>query len=114
MTLKRIKQMKSRQIGTLSIDDPATGLAGMIRAEDGPPAAERLEQRERGEAVRTAIDSLPDKQRVVVVMHYFEEFSCEEIAAVLKCSVGTVWSRLHYACKKLRNELCRLEQGVQL
>lgn len=102
-TLKRLKMMKRRS--TVSIDDPETGLADMIRADDGPSPAESLQNREQSEAVRRAIDSLPDKQRIVVVMHYFEQHSCEEIAAILKCSVGTVWSRLHYACKKLRGEL---------
>jgi len=109
-TLKRLAKMKRQS--TISIDDPATGLAAIVRADDDPPPAEVLEQSERGEAVRRAIDALPDKQRIVVVMHYFEQHSCEEIAQMLKCSVGTVWSRLHYACKKLRGELHWLEQGL--
>jgi len=109
ITLKWLKKMKRRS--TVSIDDPATGLASMIRAEADPSPADSLQQRERNEAVRRAIDSLSDKQRIVVVMHYFEQYSCEEIAGVLKCSVGTVWSRLHYACKKLRGHLDWLEQG---
>ena len=108
-TLKRLKKMKRQ--ATVSIDDPATGLASMIRAEDDPSPADSLQRRERNDAVRRAIDSLPAKQRIVVVMHYFEQYSCEEIASALKCSVGTVWSRLHYACKKLRGELDWLEQG---
>lgn len=109
-TLKWLKRMKRRS--TVSIDDPATGLASMIRAENDPSPGQSLEQRERSEAVGRAVDSLPDKQRIVVVMHYFEQYSCDEIAAALKCSVGTVWSRLHYACKKLQGELHWLEQGT--
>ena len=108
-TLKRLNMMKRRS--TVSIDDPETGLSEMIRADDEPSPVESLQNREQNEAVRRAIDSLPDKQRIVVVMHYFEQHSCEEIAEILKCSVGTVWSRLHYACKKLRGELTWLEQG---
>lgn len=107
-TLKRIKKMKRQS--TVSIDDPGTGLAGVIRAEGDLSPSESIQQRERDIAVRRAIDSLPDKQRIVIVMHYFEQYSCDEIAAILKCSVGTVWSRLHYACKKLGGELKWLEQ----
>ena len=109
-TLKQLKMKKRRS--TVSIDDPETGLADMIRTDDEPSPIESLQNREQSEAVRRAIDSLPDKQKIVVVMHYFEQHSCEEIAATLKCSVGTVWSRLHYACKKLRGELGWLEQGL--
>lgn len=108
-TLKRLRKMKRQNV--ISIDDPAFGLASAIRAEDDPSPDESLQQRMRSDIVRRAIDTLPDKQRIVVVMHYFEQRSCEEIAAILKCSVGTVWSRLHYACKRLRGELSCLEQG---
>ena len=109
MTLKHFKKMKRQS--AVSIDDPAFGLASAIRADSDPSPAESLQQRERNDMVRRAIDTLPDKQRIVVVMHYFEQRSCEEIAEILKCSVGTVWSRLHYACRKLRGELHWLEQG---
>ncbi len=64
-----------------------------------------IQARARDLALRQAIDSLPEKQRLVILLHYFEEYSCEEIAKVLECSVGTVWSRLHYACRRLREHL---------
>ena len=108
-TLKRLKKMKHQS--TVSIDDPDTGLAAMLRAEDEASPMDSLQDKQKLEAVRKAVDSLPDKHRIVVVMHYFEQYSCDEIAAALRCSVGTVWSRLHYACKKLQKELCWLEQG---
>lgn len=107
-TLKRLKKMKRQS--AMSIDDPTTGLADAIRANGDSSPAESIEEKERSLSVRRAIDLLPDKQRVVVVMHYLEQYSCDEIAAILKCSVGTVWSRLHYACKKLSGELCWLEE----
>lgn len=59
----------------------------------------------RDVALGRAIDSLPEKQRVVILLHYFEEYSCEDIARIQCCSVGTVWSRLHYACRRLRENL---------
>jgi RNA polymerase sigma-70 factor, ECF subfamily len=101
-----IKQMrKARVRKTSSIDDPAAGLAERLMAagSDGPEAV--TEQTMRGEAVRKAIGTLPDKHKAVVVLHYYENLSCEEIARVAGCSVGTVWSRLHYACKKLHGQL---------
>jgi RNA polymerase sigma-70 factor (ECF subfamily) len=64
-----------------------------------------LQQRARDSALRIAIDELPEKQRLVVLLHYFEDCSCEEISTIACCSVGTVWSRLHYACRRLQERL---------
>jgi len=65
----------------------------------------RVERKELRRAVTQAVDSLPTKQKVVVVLHEFEGLTHPEIASILKCSVGTVRSRLHYARKRLRNLL---------
>lgn len=65
----------------------------------------RVERKELRQAVTQAVDSLPTKQKVVVVLHEFEGLTHPEIASILKCSVGTVRSRLHYARKRLRNLL---------
>ena len=55
--------------------------------------------------LREAVHGLPDKQREVVILHFFEGKTCDEIAEVLEISVGTVWSRIHYAVKRLRGVL---------
>jgi len=73
-------------------------------AEEADPEG-LLQKRARDNALRAAIDALPEKQRLVVLLHYFEECSCEEIASIAGCSVGTVWSRLHYACRRLQERL---------
>ena len=72
--------------------------------------SEDIARREEGRALRAALDRLPEKQRTVLLLHYFEEYSCEEIALLLGCSVGTIWSRLHYGCRKLRGQLQWLDQ----
>ena len=72
--------------------------------------SEDIARRAEGRALRAAVDGLPEKQRTVLLLHYFEEYSCEEIALLLGCSVGTVWSRLHYGCRKLREQLRWLDQ----
>jgi len=80
-------------------------------ADPNPGPAAQTEFRMRDKALRRAIEALPEKQRTVVLLHYFEEYSCDEVAALTGCSVGTVWSRLHYACKKLRGSLEWLSQS---
>lgn len=49
-----------------------------------------------------AVLSLPDKQRVVVVLRYYLDMDERTIAATMKCPLGTVKWRLHVAKKRLR------------
>jgi len=102
-TIKHIRKAKVREAS--SIDDPVTGLADSLVSSNGDGPEQAAEKRERDEAVRSAVQELPEKHRAVVVLYYFQNLGCDEIAKVLECSVGTVWSRLHYACKKLRGRL---------
>ena len=64
-----------------------------------------LERKERQRWVAQAVNSLPIKQRTVVILHEFEGLTHPEIASILNCSEGTVRSRLHYARQKLRDLL---------
>lgn len=102
-TIKQMKKSKVRQAA--SIDDPAVGLQETLVSSNGDGPETTAEKRERNAAIRRAILTLPDHHKAVVILHYFQGCSCEEIARVLDCSVGTVWSRLHYACKKLQGQL---------
>jgi RNA polymerase sigma-70 factor (ECF subfamily) len=51
--------------------------------------------------VRSAINELPYKLRVVVVLRDLHGLNYEEIAQVVGCPIGTVRSRLHYATHRL-------------
>ena len=66
--------------------------------------------KERQEILTEMVDSLPDEQRVCVLMHYVEELSIEEISQILECPKGTVMSRLNYARKHLRKKAEVLEK----
>jgi RNA polymerase sigma factor (sigma-70 family) len=59
------------------------------------------------EEVRTAIQSLPDDQRLVVVMRYFGDMSLQDIAWAMKCPLGTVKSRLFHALRRIRQIFTR-------
>jgi len=52
-----------------------------------------------------AVDKLDESHRLVIILRYVHELSAEEIAAVLRTSAGTVYSRLHYARQKLKARL---------
>ena len=45
---------------------------------------------------------LPEEQRLVLVLAYYRDFSCEQIAAIVGCPVNTVKSRMFHARRKLR------------
>ena len=60
---------------------------------------------ETGETeIRLMLESLPEKQRVPLVLHYLEGFSLEEIARVQHISLALVKYRMHQARKALRVE----------
>lgn len=48
------------------------------------------------------LNQLPLPQRSALLLHFVEEFSLEDIAAITGAQLGTVKSRLHYAKKALR------------
>jgi len=76
-----------------------------------PPADGRsdpFQAAARGElrsALATAVDTLPDGQREVVLLHGMQGLTYAEVAVALGCPVGTVKSRLSAAFKRLRGAL---------
>jgi RNA polymerase sigma-70 factor (ECF subfamily) len=87
----------------------AEGLLAMLRAPDD--SMRDLLSREFHGHIRTAIDQLPPGLRMAVVLRYTEGLSYDQMAEVLKCSPGTVASRLHRAHKMLEWRLARLMKG---
>jgi RNA polymerase sigma-70 factor, ECF subfamily len=102
--IKHKQRARPELTQALPTEETGGGLAELRSSEESDP--ESLAQRgERDHLLREAVLRLPEKQRVVVQLHYFEGKSCEEISQIVGCSIGTVWSRLHYACKRLRSVL---------
>jgi RNA polymerase sigma-70 factor (ECF subfamily) len=61
--------------------------------------------KELHENLNIALQKLSNKHRVVVVLCEIEGLSSSEAAEILKCSEGTVRSRLHYAKEQLKGYL---------
>ncbi|HEY9007176.1 RNA polymerase sigma factor [Ohtaekwangia sp.] len=55
--------------------------------------------------LQKALLKLPDKQRVVFNLKYFEDMSYEEIAAITNTSVGALKASYHHAVKKIEDFL---------
>lgn len=56
-------------------------------------------------ALHKAILHLPDKQRAVFNLRYFQELKYEEIAEIMDTSVGSLKASYHHAYKKVKEEL---------
>jgi RNA polymerase sigma-70 factor (ECF subfamily) len=55
--------------------------------------------------LQKAILKLPEKQRIVFNMKYFEEMKYEEMSEVLETSVGALKASYHHAVKKIEQFL---------
>jgi RNA polymerase sigma-70 factor, ECF subfamily len=62
--------------------------------------------------IATGLRELPDEQRLTLELAYFLGHSCEEIALITGCAVGTVKARMFHAREKLRISLPSLGGGA--
>ena len=69
------------------------------------PTPKKTLQNEETLAIQQAVSNLPEKQRAVILLAYYEDLPQEEIAQILDIPLGTVKSRLHNAIKALKLEL---------
>jgi RNA polymerase sigma-70 factor (ECF subfamily) len=79
--------------------------AAEASVDDSESPEEFLVREEQQAEFMTLLNDLPAVQRSVLLLHYIEDFSLEEIASITESQIGTVKSRLHYAKKSLRNLL---------
>ena len=103
-----LRKKKIRAEGN-EFDDSRTDHTIAAGAETAPRSAPApdtaLKQAELGQRIRQAIAQLSPDHQQVILLREVEGSSYEEIATAMKCSVGTVMSRLFYARKKLQEIL---------
>ena len=88
---------RERKRQGLSLDDQESAMARTIEADpdiDGDALAQDL---------RKAVATLPEKQRLVFNMKYFDEMKYEDISKILGSSVGALKASYHIAVKKIEN-----------
>ncbi len=105
------RQNSTRQV-VVSLDEPYLGVDGVemrreAAAGDGDPL-QALEENEFRGLVRTALGSLSDEHREVLVLRDIEGYSYEEVSQLLGCSLGTVKSRLNRAREVMRRKMTDL------
>lgn len=96
MRSRALDVVKSARVSRRSGDDE---VIGRVVGDDDPSAGPDQAR------VRHALADLPDDQRTVLELAYFDGLSCSEIAAKIAVPIGTVKSRLAAALSKLRHHL---------
>ena len=94
-SLTFIEQQKKRT--SVSLNNEESGLSNKIRADqhfDG----QKLEWK-----LQLAIQQLPEKQRIVFQLRYYDEMPYEEMSKVLETSEGALKASYHHAVKKIED-----------
>ncbi len=81
------------------------------RETPGPGIEETLDTQASVRGVRAALDTLPEKQRLTVIMKVLEERTHAEVAEILGSTVGTVKANLFFAIRNLRKQLGAMPGG---
>jgi len=94
-TLTFLEQQKKRT--TVSLSDVESGLSNKIKA-DKYFDSNKLEWK-----LQLAIQQLPEKQRIVFQLRYYDEMPYEEMSRVLETSEGALKASYHHAVKKIED-----------
>ncbi len=88
---------KKKVQNNISLDDDSSFLTNSLEADkyfDGDQAQIKLQK---------AIATLPDKQRLVFNMRYYDEMKYEDMSEILGTSVGALKASYHHAVKKIES-----------
>jgi RNA polymerase sigma-70 factor (ECF subfamily) len=95
-----------RPENTVSLDEPdqETGLT-LDLPDTSLTAEEAIVRRERLAAIRQRVEALPDRQKMALIMHKYQQMDYRQIAEVLKLSESAIKSLLFRAYETLREQL---------
>ena len=97
---RRKKWLRFFQAGT---DEQRAGENNLSDASPSPE--DLLLTRERSRQITAALQSLPENQRMAIILKRYDDLSYEEIAGILNCSVSAVESLLVRAKRNLQEKL---------
>lgn len=92
------KKAKSKPVALFSINEETEW--AINNTADSTP-----EFNEEHDLLRHLINELDEKYKIVIVLHYFGDYSVEELASIIGIPQGTVKSRLHKARELIRERL---------
>ena len=107
---------KIQFIHLLSLDEPLPGddelyIKESLKDPNSPDPLEQIENEEMKDVLAKAIEELPEKEKLVVSLYYYEELSNKEIAQVMELSESRI-SQLHTkAIFRMRGKLIRYKNA---
>ena len=99
---------RKRKLKTYSMDEPVQYKEDEIKheyASDDPTMEHRMIDSEKSRLIREAINKLPEKYRMAIILRHHEEKSYDEIAQILNLPLGTVKARIFRAREMLKKHL---------
>ncbi|MFZ5517162.1 MAG: sigma-70 family RNA polymerase sigma factor [Candidatus Zhuqueibacterota bacterium] len=103
-----IDHFRKRKLKTFSLDKPISSKDGEIHREF-PDAGNRPDKtlltKEKDKLIEDAIQSLPEKYRISIILRHNEDKSYEEISQILNIPLGTVKARIFRAREMLKRQL---------
>ena len=111
-----LKKKKPMLFTDLNDDDDDMAFEEQIEDEREENIPEKLiEQKETIRLIGEIVDSLPDDQRAVIGMYYYEKKSVNDIASAMGASQSAIKSRLKYGRDKIKAKVAELEsKGTNL
>src|SRR3989338_2769079 len=104
-----LNELRRRKKPVFSIDQTIETEDHEIKKElqdqMNPTPQEAAWRKETGDVIKEAIQSLPENQRLAVILQRYENLSYEDIAKTLNCSVKAVKSLLNRAKENLKEKL---------
>ena len=95
-----------RSAPTVYLDEPDAETGTTPDVADATPSAENsLLRSERMAAIRAKVEALPERQKLAVIMHKYQQMDYKQIADVLKLSESATKSLLFRAYETLREQL---------
>ena len=70
-----------------------------------PENESTLIKKQLNDRINKSMQSLPEEQKTILELKIFQELSFEEIAKIIGVPIGTAKSRMHYALRKIREDL---------
>ena len=99
------RKAQRAKIGGIEFSKSSEKEIAMSLASDGISAEDMAEKNQTQVRLASLVNQLPPKQKSVIVLHYYQGLSYDEISKILKIPQGTVKSRLSTAKRKLKAKL---------
>ncbi len=101
-----LNELRDNKIHRNTIDIFELNEAGFVAlCEKRPSPLRELENHELSSNLKKALQSLPENQRVALLLHKYNGFSYVQISQMMNCSISAVESLIHRARQSLKKQL---------